>query len=174
MAVLKELLRGIEHQVLQGGINQKITGIKYDSRQIKEGDAFVCMPGFNTDGHLYASQAVANGARVLLVERNLLDVTGCTMVQVKNTREILPLLAARFYNRPSRALRVIGVTGTNGKTTTTHLIKAILEEAGFAAGLIGTLDASFEGYQENCPIPLGIVRFGTVYRRVSENDGNIW
>ncbi len=172
MAVLKELLRGIEHQVLQGGINQKITGIKYDSRQIKEGDAFVCMPGFNTDGHLYASQAVANGARVLLVERNLLDVTGCTMVQVKNTREILPLLAARFYNRPSRALRVIGVTGTNGKTTTTHLIKAILEEAGFAAGLIGTLDASFEGYQEKLsnttPESLDLERF---MRRVSENDG---
>lgn len=172
MAILKELLAGIEHQVLQGDPNQEITGIEYDSRNIKTGDAFVCIPGFKTDGHHYASQAIANGARTLLVERPAAGSVECTMVLVKDTRQILPLLASRFYKEPSRTLRVVGVTGTNGKTTTTHLIKAILEENGFAVGLIGTLNASFQGYQEKLanttPESLDLERF---MRRVCDNGG---
>jgi UDP-N-acetylmuramoyl-L-alanyl-D-glutamate--2,6-diaminopimelate ligase len=148
MAKLKELLKGIEYKVLQGDPCQEVTGIEYDSRHVKSGNAFVCIPGFKTDGHNYAAQAIVNGSRALLVERPVDGAEDCTMVQVSDTRELLPLLASRFYDAPSRALRVIGVTGTNGKTTTTHLIKAILEEAGYAVGLIGTLNASFQEYQE--------------------------
>ena len=145
---------GIEYKVLQGDPCQEVTGIEYDSRHVKSGNAFVCIPGFKTDGHNYAAQAIVNGSRALLVERPVDGAEDCTMVQVSDTRELLPLLASRFYDAPSRALRVIGVTGTNGKTTTTHLIKAILEEAGYAVGLIGTLNASFQSIRRNWPIPL--------------------
>ncbi|MGE5544184.1 MAG: UDP-N-acetylmuramoyl-L-alanyl-D-glutamate--2,6-diaminopimelate ligase [Bacillota bacterium] len=172
MSILKKLLAGIEHQVLQGNPCQEITGIEYDSRQVKNGNAFICIPGFKTDGHNYAVQAVMNGARTLIVERPVEGCAECTMVQVKDTRQVLPLLASRFYRAPSKELRVVGVTGTNGKTTTTHLIKAILEEAGHAVGLIGTLNASFQGYQEKLanttPESLDLERF---MRRVCDHGG---
>jgi len=172
MAILEELLTGIEHQVLQGNTRQEITGIDYDSRQVKDGYAFVCIPGFKTDGHNYAAQAVMNGARTLIVERPVEGCAGCTMVKVKDTRQVLPQLASRFYRKPSRSLRVVGVTGTNGKTTTTHLIKAILEEAGCATGLIGTLNATFQGYEEKLanttPESLDLERF---MRRVCDHGG---
>ena len=109
---------------------------------------------------------------VPLVEREVEGCAGCTIVQVKDTRWILPLLASRFYGRPSQNLRVVGVTGTNGKTTTTHLIAAILQEAGYAVGLVGTLNASFRGYQEKLanttPESLDLERF---MRRVSDEGG---
>ncbi len=163
MAKLKELLKGIDYRVLQGDLSQEITGIEYDSRHVNVGDAFICIPGFKTDGHNYAAQAVKNGSRALLVEKPVAGCEDCTMVQVNDTRELLPLLASRFYNAPSQTLRVIGVTGTNGKTTTTHLIKAILEETGYAVGLIGTLNATFQGYEEKLanttPESLDLERF---------------
>jgi len=173
MANLKELLAGIEHQVIRGHYQQEITGIEYDSRRIGPGDVFVCIPGAKTDGHNYATQAAAQGAVALLVERPVTGVEGCTVIQVRNTREILPLLASRFFERPSQSLQVVGVTGTNGKTTTTHLIKAILEEAGFATGLVGTLNASFRDYKEilanTTPESLDLERF---MRRVADEGGS--
>jgi UDP-N-acetylmuramoyl-L-alanyl-D-glutamate--2,6-diaminopimelate ligase len=172
MRILEQLLTGVECQVLQGNPGQEITGIAYDSRQVEEGNVFVCIPGFKTDGHNYAADAAKRGARSLLVEREVEGCAGCTIVQVKDTRWILPLLASRFYGRPSQNLRVVGVTGTNGKTTTTHLIAAILQEAGYAVGLVGTLNASFRGYQEKLanttPESLDLERF---MRRVSDEGG---
>lgn len=173
MAILEELFIGIEHQVLQGSTNQGITGIEYDSRRVKYGYAFICIPGFKTDGHNYAAQAVMNGARTLIVERPVEGCADCTMVQVKDTRQVLSRLASRFYREPSRNLTVVGVTGTNGKTTTTHLIKAILEEAGYAVGLIGTLNATFQEYEEKLanttPESLDLERF---MRRVCDHGGS--
>ncbi len=114
----------------------EVCGICYDSRKVKPGDVFVCITGFQTDGHSYAKSAVSNGASAVIAERELeLDVP---VVIVENSRKALACVADVFYDYPSKKLKLIGVTGTNGKTTTTFLTKYILEEAGYKVGLIGT------------------------------------
>ncbi|MGE5371785.1 MAG: UDP-N-acetylmuramoyl-L-alanyl-D-glutamate--2,6-diaminopimelate ligase [Solirubrobacterales bacterium] len=145
---LSDLLVGFDYEVLQGNPETDVTGLEYDSRKVESGDVFICIPGFKTDGHLYAPQACERGAQALIVERRIELPPDITAVLVKNVRQALPVLASRFFERPSSHLRVIGVTGTNGKTTTTHLIKAILEEAGHRVGLLGTLYADWNGQQD--------------------------
>lgn len=170
--LLKELFTGIDIEVLQGNIDVEVSGIAYDSRRVQPGFAFMCIPGFQTDGHIYAAQAVQAGAAALIVERRIEITSPCPMVLVKNIRQVLPVLASRFYGRPSRGLRVVGVTGTNGKTTTTHLIKAILEEAGHKVGLLGTLYAEWNGVQDKIanttPESLELEHF---MRRVLDDGG---
>ncbi|MDH7576411.1 MAG: UDP-N-acetylmuramoyl-L-alanyl-D-glutamate--2,6-diaminopimelate ligase [Bacillota bacterium] len=135
---LKSLLQGIEIVSVEG-LETPITGIHYDSRQVKPGFIFVAIKGFRTDGHFYLNEALARGARGLLVEREVPVPPGVAWARVKNTRRALASLAANFYNHPSRKLTLIGVTGTNGKTTTTHLIEAVLRARGTRTGLIGTV-----------------------------------
>lgn len=121
-----------------GEVSMEITGIEIDSRRVKPGDLFVCLPGFTVDGHDFAAKAVANGAVAILAQRPL-DVS-IPVIYVPDTKRALAVLADRFYGQPSHALRVIGVTGTNGKTTTTSLIERILTEARHRCGLIGTIE----------------------------------
>jgi UDP-N-acetylmuramoyl-L-alanyl-D-glutamate--2,6-diaminopimelate ligase len=116
--------------------NPVIQGITYDSRQVKSGDLFVCICGEKTDGHLYIHQALANGAVALVTERPV-DVP-VPFLQVADSRRAAGLLADIFYDQPTQKMRVLGVTGTNGKTTTTYLLEAILQKAGKKAGLTGT------------------------------------
>ncbi len=137
---LEELMKGIEYRVAAGNMDIEVTGISYDSRQVRPGHIFVCIPGLKTDGHIFAEQAVKMGASVVLAEKEL-PLTDATLIITGDCRRSMPKLAANFYRRPSRDLRVVGVTGTNGKTTTTHLIKAILEEQNKKVGIIGTLYA---------------------------------
>lgn len=114
-----------------------------DSRQVQLGDIYACVPGMNVDGHDFAAQALEKGATALLVERILpLEVP---QLQVKNVREILGVIAANIYGNPAGQLEMIGVTGTNGKTTITHLIESIAIKDGKKAGLIGTLGARIAG-----------------------------
>ncbi len=142
---LAELAAGLN--VKDSGGNQQVSlaGLQYDSRRVEPGFLFVAIRGFKTDGHLFIGDAVARGAVAVALEEPLTAVAGAgrippvAWVQVDNTRRALGLLAARFYGYPSRRLRLIGVTGTNGKTTTTHLIQAVLEAAGRPAGLLGTI-----------------------------------
>ncbi len=125
------------------------TGVTADTRQIIQGGVFVAQRGLNTDSHDLLDQAVEAGAVVLVVEAAWLERTQRTfpvaVVPVADTRDALALLAARHHGHPSQHLSLIGVTGTNGKTTTTHLIEAILEEAGRTCGLIGTLGVRHAG-----------------------------
>ncbi len=139
--LLADLLKDIEYTVFTGEIEIDIKGIAYDSRQVEPGYLFVCISGFKTDGHLYIDQAIKNGARAILIEKAIDQTDGATIIMTANNRKALALLVSNFYGRPSHSMKVIGVTGTNGKTTTTHLIKAILEEAGRKTGLMGTLYA---------------------------------
>lgn len=142
--LLAELLKGIEYTVVAGDIGIDIKGIAYDSRQVEPGYLFVCISGFKTDGHCYIDQAVKNGAEAILIEKTIEPIDTITIIKTSNNRKALALLASNFYGRPSYKMKVIGVTGTNGKTTTTHLIKAILEEAGLKTGLMGTLYAQVD------------------------------
>jgi len=125
---------------LRGDPALSVSGIQYDSRLVKPGDLFVCLPGVKSDGHLFAPQALAQGASALLVSRFLPDLPlPVPQVQVAETRLALAMLSEEWYGRPSRRLRLVGVTGTNGKTTITYLIKGLLEKAGQRVGLVGTI-----------------------------------
>ena len=121
----------------------EITGLAYDSREVAPGDLFFCVSGFRSDGHDFAAEAVRAGAAALVVERPL-DL-GVPEVVLASARAAMAPAAARFYGEPARQLRVVGVTGTNGKTTTTYLVRALLEAAGLQCGLLGTVKSVIGG-----------------------------
>jgi UDP-N-acetylmuramoyl-L-alanyl-D-glutamate--2,6-diaminopimelate ligase len=123
----------------------EITGLSYDSRNVHAGDLFFCVSGFQSDGHEFAPQAVEAGAAALVVERPL--GLGVPEVMVESARDAMAPLAARFYGGPSSQLRVVGVTGTNGKTTTAYLLRALLEASGEQCGLLGTVKAVVGGVE---------------------------
>lgn len=134
---LAELLTNVDVVEVQGNINVKISGIAFNSAEVKPGDVFVCITGFKTDGHDFANDALEHGAVAVIAEKSIED-TAVTTVIVENTRLALARVAAEFYGHPYRKFRLIGVTGTNGKTTTTYLVKSVLESCGQKVGLIGT------------------------------------
>jgi UDP-N-acetylmuramoyl-L-alanyl-D-glutamate--2,6-diaminopimelate ligase len=121
----------------------EITGLAYDSREVASGDLFFCVSGFRSDGHEFAPDAVRAGAAALVVERPL-DL-GVPEVVVESVRAAMAPAAARFYGEPARDLRVVGVTGTNGKTTTAYLVRALLEGGGVQCGLLGTVKSVIGG-----------------------------
>ena len=132
---LKELVKNIDCKI-SGNSEIKIKGIAYDSRKVQEGYLFVAIKGFETDGHKYIESAIENGAVAVLGEE---DITPqCTYVQTIDSRKALALCAAEFYDHPEKKLKIIGLTGTNGKTTTTYLIRQILMLKGLRCDLIGT------------------------------------
>lgn len=116
--------------------NREITGIAYDSRNVAEGNVFICIKGYESDGHKFAKMAEKNGAAVIVAEDKI-DVD-IPVWYVENSRAAMADLACRFYGDPSKNFKLIGVTGTNGKTTITYLLRSILEEAGMNVGIIGT------------------------------------
>lgn len=138
---LGDVCKDIDFELCQGSLDTEITGICYDSRQAAPGSLFVCITGMKTDGHLYADSAINNGAVAILAQEKLDLDQNVTMLLTGDTRRALGAAAANYYDHPSRQLKVIGVTGTNGKTTVTHLIQAILEENQQSAGIMGTLYA---------------------------------
>ena len=137
---LKELLNGISYTVLQGNEETEISGIAYDSRKVKEGFLFVCMRGATVDGHRFAGSAVEGGAAALLVEEPVDVPDHVAVIQVENARVALSLLSANWFGHPADKLKTIGITGTKGKTTTTYMIRSILEGSGHKTGLIGTIE----------------------------------
>ncbi len=135
--LLSQLLADVEIVDVQGNIDIKVSGVAFNSKEVKPGDVFVCIKGFKSDGHDYAVDALERGAVAIIAERPI-EETAATCVVVKNTRYALSCVAAAMYDHPYRKFKLIGVTGTNGKTTTTYLVKAILENKGLVVGLIGT------------------------------------
>ena len=131
--ILKELLQDIEYE---GNADIEINRIQSNSLKVEPGDAFVCIEGYETDGHKYAKDSSQKGAAVIIAMHSV--EADCPVVIVKDTRRVLALLCARYWGNPSKRFKLVGVTGTNGKTTTTYLVKTILENAGHKVGLIGT------------------------------------
>lgn len=142
MASLGELLKEISFECLHGNLEREITDIVYDSRKVKEGCLFVCIPGAKADGHVYAADAVKAGAGALLVEHEtkLPEGTDVTVIRVEDTRYAMAFVSAAYFGHPAERMKIIGITGTKGKTTTTYLVKSILEQAGRKVGLIGTIE----------------------------------
>ncbi|MCR5002613.1 MAG: UDP-N-acetylmuramoyl-L-alanyl-D-glutamate--2,6-diaminopimelate ligase [Lachnospiraceae bacterium] len=137
---LSDLLKDIEYTCVKGDPDVLISEPVYDSRKISEGCVFVCIKGANFDGHDAAMEASCKGAAALITERDV-EVTGeTTVIRVENTRYAMAYIAAAYNGNPADRLKMIGITGTKGKTTTTYLIKSILENAGYKVGLIGTIE----------------------------------
>lgn len=129
-----------------GELTVEITGLEMDSRKIKKGNLFICVPsidGFLRDRHLFAADAIENGAAALLVQRELpLDIP---QIIVKDTRSAMAVIAAHFYGYPSHEMNLIGITGTNGKTTTSYMMEKIFADAGFKTGLMGNNGVKING-----------------------------
>jgi len=140
---LEELIAGVSTRVRGDASAVEISGLAYDSREVKPGELFFCVSGFRSDGHDFAAQAVARGAAALVAERAL-DL-GVPELLVGSVRGAMGPLAARFFGHPTAELRVVGVTGTNGKTTTAYLVRALLEATGQQCGLLGTVKSILGG-----------------------------
>ncbi|WP_352400914.1 UDP-N-acetylmuramoyl-L-alanyl-D-glutamate--2,6-diaminopimelate ligase [Anaerotignum sp.] len=138
---LKKLLDGISYEVLQGDPAMEVMSIAYDSRKVTPGAVFVCVRGFQADGHKFAPMAEKQGAVAVICERMPQGIgSEITVIQVKNSREALALMAVQYYDDPSKKMQVVGVTGTNGKTTTTYLMKSVLDRMGKNVGVVGTIE----------------------------------
>lgn len=136
---LNLLLKNTRCTLLQGNAEAEITDIVYDSRKVTEGCAFVCLKGYNSDGHSYAGEAAAKGAAAIIVSDEVDFPGDVVVVRVEDTRESLAYISAEFFRHPAKELTTIAITGTKGKTTTVAMIKKILECAGKKCGTIGTL-----------------------------------
>jgi UDP-N-acetylmuramyl-tripeptide synthetase len=147
---LAELAKSIAGHRLVGSGEVDITSVVSDNREAKPGSLFAALRGAKADGHAFAPAAAAAGAAALLVEREIAGVS-CAQVIVERTADALPKIASAFYGEPSKSLKLVGVTGTNGKTTTTYLIRAIFAAAGVRAGVIGTVGYVIGGEVRKAP-----------------------
>ena len=145
---IQEICRAVPHQVVQGDPRTLVTGVRQDSRRLSPGNAFVAVPGFSVDGHQFIESAVSSGAAALVVQADRNEVwqpiadshPDIAVVSVDDTRAALPQIAASFHDFPARKLTVVGVTGTDGKSTTTYLIHAMLSAAGHRTGLLNGVE----------------------------------
>lgn len=147
---LKRILVGLENLKVKGNLDTEIKGIAKSSNEVKEGYLFVAIKGFTVDGHNFIEDAIKNGATAVMVEegcdlKSIKFKEDTIIIMAKSTREGLAIVSSNFYNNPSTKFKLIGVTGTKGKTTTTYMIKEILEKAGQKVGLIGTIATYING-----------------------------
>ena len=138
---LNQLLERLEYQVAQGSDEIEITTLINDSRKVETGSVFVCISGAVSDGHKYIPDVAEKGAAAVVVERDVEAPEHMTVIRVEDTRYALALMSAAYFGYPAEKLKVIGITGTKGKTTTTYMIKSILDSVGYKVGLIGTIEA---------------------------------
>ena len=138
---LCEVLENITYECIQGAMDREITQVVYDSRKVVPGCLFLCIKGANFDGHEFACEVVRKGAAVLVVSDEVaVESKDVTVIRVEDTRYAMAFISAAWFGHPAEKLKVIGITGTKGKTTTTYLVKSILENAGRKVGLVGTIE----------------------------------
>ena len=139
---LTELISKFDYECVRGTLDREINKVIYDSRKICEGCLFICIVGANFDGHSFAAEAVEKGAKVLVVSKDVEvpENADVTIIKVENTRYAMAFISAAYFGNPAEKLKVIGITGTKGKTTTTYMVKSILENAGHKVGLVGTIE----------------------------------
>ncbi|MBO4980346.1 MAG: UDP-N-acetylmuramoyl-L-alanyl-D-glutamate--2,6-diaminopimelate ligase [Lachnospiraceae bacterium] len=139
---LSDLLSGLQYECIKGTVDTEVSQVVYDSRKVTEGCLFLCIEGANFDGHEFAARAVKDGAKALVVSKEVkgLERSDVTVIRVEDTRYAMAFISAAYFGHPAQKLKVIGVTGTKGKTTTTYLVKSILENAGYKVGLVGTIE----------------------------------
>jgi len=142
MAKLSYLLENLTYECMCGTLDREISAVCYDSRKVEAGALFICIEGANFDGHSVASEMVTKGAACLVVSKDV-EVPAdseVTVIKVQDTRYAMAFISAAYFNHPARKMRIIGITGTKGKTTTTYMVRSILENAGMKVGLVGTIE----------------------------------
>ena len=141
---LENLLKKISYECVSGSLDKEVTAVVYDSRKVTGNCVFICIEGANFDGHEFASEVVKKGASVLVVQKDVEEAVkhnpDVTILKVENTRYAMAFISAAYFGNPAEKMKIIGITGTKGKTTTTYMVKSILENAGFKVGLIGTIE----------------------------------
>ena len=143
---LRELLEGVPALALTGGTNVEVGGIAYDSRAVRPGDLFAALRGTRLDGFAFVPEAVGRGAAAVLSDRPRPENIEVAWVQVFNPREALAFLAANLYGHPARKMKVVGITGTKGKTTTSFILESVLQAAGFTTAVLGTINYRGPGF----------------------------
>ena len=138
---LEQLLERLEYEVVRGSDKTEVTMLANDSRKVEKGSVFVCISGAVSDGHAYIKEVAEKGASAVIIEKDAETPEGLTVIRVRDTRYALALMSAAYFGYPAEKLKIIGITGTKGKTTTTYMIKSILEGVGHKVGLIGTIEA---------------------------------
>ena len=140
MRAARELLKDLKYQVVNGSIDVNVSELVYNTKKVKKECMFICIKGANFDSHDVAGEAAKNGAVVIVAEHPVEVPEGTAVVMVEDTRYALALISAAYFDYPAKKMKVIGITGTKGKTTTTFMIRSILEHAGIPTGLIGTIE----------------------------------
>ena len=136
---LAEIIKTVKPLAVEGPLDQEISGITYDSRRVMPGNLFVAFRGERTDGHSFVEAAIDRGASAVVLERDAGFNPRATRIKVSDARRSMAQVSAQFYNHPSQGLKVVGITGTNGKTTTAFMVRAIMETAEMQCGLLGTV-----------------------------------
>lgn len=137
--LLRDLISDIDKRKIIGKENMEVTGLAYDSRKVKRGDLFFCVKGLRVDGHDFAKKAEAAGAVAVIVE-DIQDDIKITQVVVESVRKAMAQISSAFYEHPTKKLKLVGITGTNGKTTTSFMVENILRAAGLKTGMLGTVE----------------------------------
>ncbi|MFH1562401.1 MAG: UDP-N-acetylmuramyl-tripeptide synthetase [Nitrospirota bacterium] len=136
---LQRLVHNLKQRHIIGSLDLEITNIATHSKKVNAGSLFICIEGFKVDGHNYIDEAIQRGAKAVLVSRDVTFSPSVTYIKVPDTRQAIPIIADIFYDHPSSKLKLIGITGTNGKTTTAYLIESILNTAGYIPTRISTI-----------------------------------
>ncbi|HEV8720320.1 MAG TPA: UDP-N-acetylmuramoyl-L-alanyl-D-glutamate--2,6-diaminopimelate ligase [Candidatus Binatia bacterium] len=144
---IKEFLAIEEVAAAAGNLDQEVNGLTYDSRKVSAGHIFFAVPGEKADGHDFIAEAVRRNAAAVVFSRDGNWPRATATVRVKDVRRTMGLWAAHFFNQPSRGLKLVGVTGTNGKTTLTYLVESMLQAAGMEPGVIGTISYRYRGHE---------------------------
>ena len=148
--ILSEIFKNIKHEAVSGDTNIDIRSVAYDSRKVEKGSLFVCLKGYNADGHKYAQSAVDSGAAALVVSDDV-EINGdAAIIKVDDTREALAHISAEFFGNPAKELTTIAITGTKGKTTTVAMIKRILEVAGIKVLAANVPNLDMNGLRNFC------------------------
>ncbi|WP_188456186.1 UDP-N-acetylmuramoyl-L-alanyl-D-glutamate--2,6-diaminopimelate ligase [Virgibacillus oceani] len=137
--LLESVVRDLDFTIVKGNLDVKVESIAYDSREAKNNSLFIAISGFVVDGHDFITKAIQKGSTVIVVEKDIQIDSDITVLKVPDTRDAMALIGANFYHNPTKDFNLIGITGTNGKTSTTYFIKSIFEQAKRSIGLIGTI-----------------------------------
>jgi UDP-N-acetylmuramoyl-L-alanyl-D-glutamate--2,6-diaminopimelate ligase len=148
---LDRLIRSLDVIESRGAMDLDITDISYHSHRVKQGSLFVAIPGTKQDGHQFIEEVITRGARAVIVEQMPPRLAGIPLVVVRDARKALAQVSAEFFSHPSREITLVGITGTNGKTTTSYLIESIIKTAGKEVGVIGTVNYRMRGKEQPAP-----------------------
>lgn len=170
-----ELLDSIDYEILQGDVSGEVNNICWDSRKVKLGDLFICVKNRNIDRHDFIMEAISNGAKIVVVEKLVESIpNSITLIKVNDSRRVMAQIANKYYGKLSDKIKLIGVTGTNGKTSIAYYVYEILEKMKIKTGIIGTIENSVCGKKLNTeklnPTTPDCIELQKMFKEIIKND----